>query len=118
MKPLAVNFDRGYITESSHEALVLIGDMSGKTLLSTGHNNKYIYPRSSIKIFQAIPFVSSDAVDKYKLNSKIVALSCASHRGELYHINELEKWLQKIKVTKSVLKCGSHYPLNLNAKEE
>ena len=118
MKPLAVNFNRGYITESSHEAIVLIGDMSGRTLLSTGHNNKYIFPRSSIKIFQAIPFVSSDAVDKYKLNSKIVALSCASHRGELYHINELERWLHKIKVSKSVLKCGSHYPLNLRAKEE
>ncbi len=118
MEKIVTNFKRSSIIESSHKIKVLVKDIKGKTLISTNNENDLIYPRSSIKIFQAIPFVSSNAITRYDLNEKIISLSCSSHRGETYHIRELAKWLNKIKIKMSDLKCGLHYPLNINAKEK
>ena len=118
MEKIVTNFNRSRIIESSHKIKVLVKDLKGKTLISTNNENDLIYPRSSIKIFQAIPFVSSNAITRYDLNEKIISLSCSSHRGETYHIRELAKWLNKIKIKMSDLKCGLHYPLNINAKEK
>ena len=117
MKIINTNFNRANLTESTHSIKLLIKDLNGKTLLSTGNDNEFIYPRSSIKIFQAIPFVKSGAIKNYRLTSKIIALSCSSHRGETYHLKELEKWTKKINFNKKKLKCGSHYPLNQKAME-
>ena len=41
------------------------------------------FPDHQLKIFQAIPFVSTKAIKKFNLNKKIIALSCSSHRGEV-----------------------------------
>lgn len=118
MKPIQIKFNRGKISESSHQAKVLIKNIHGKTLISSGDDEELIYPRSSIKIFQAIPFIESNAVKKFKLNSKIIALSCSSHRGENFHLKELEKWLKRIDLKQTHLQCGCHYPLNIKAKEK
>ena len=115
MPQIKTNYTRSRLIESSHSIKLLIKNKSGKILLSSGHENDLIYPRSSIKIFQAIPFIQSLAVNKYKLNSKCIALACSSHRGESFHIKELEKWIKKINVSKKTLLCGIHYPLNENA---
>ena len=96
MKEITTNFPRANLIESSHKLKILVMDKNNKTLFSTKNDSDYIYPRSSIKIFQAIPFIKSMAVEKFKLNSKQVALACSSHRGEKYHIAELKNWLKKI----------------------
>ena len=116
MKDIKTLYQRSNLVESSHNAKVLIKRVDGRVILSTGNENDYIYPRSSIKIFQALPFVESKAVKKFKLSLKTVALACSSHRGEKYHIKEINNWLKKINVKEKVLKCGSHYPLNDNEK--
>ena len=117
MKLLSTSFSRANLIESTHNVKVLIKNTKGKTLISTENENDFIYPRSSIKIFQAIPFVSSYAIKKYKLDSKMIALSCSSHRGETYHIKQLKEWCKKINISKNILQCGCHYPLNPKAKE-
>ncbi len=118
MKKIYTSFIRSNHIESIHSSKILISNLKGKILFSTGNENDYIYPRSSIKIFQAIPFIASKAVKNFKLNPKIIALSSSSHRGEKYHVKELTNWLNKLKIKKSALKCGLHYPLNLKAKED
>ena len=118
MKKNIINFSRSNLIESSHKIKILVVDLKGKILLSSGNNNDLIYPRSSIKIFQAIPFIRSQAVKYYKLNSKQIALASSSHRGESYHIKELQSWIKKIKINKYNLKCGIHNPLNLRASEK
>tara|TARA_Y100000591_G_scaffold142571_1_gene122496 strand:+ start:1555 stop:2550 length:996 start_codon:yes stop_codon:yes gene_type:complete len=115
---IVTNFNRSNITESSHKIKLLVKDLKGETLITTNDENDFIYPRSSIKIFQAIPFVTSNAIANFNFNKKIIALSCSSHRGEAYHIKELERWLNKIKIKLRDLKCGLHYPLNISAKEK
>ena len=115
MRLIKTNFKRANIVESYHKIKLLIKDLNGKTLINSGNENDFIYPRSSIKIFQAIPFINSNAINKFKLNSKIIALSCSSHRGESFHLKELEKWSEKIKFNIKNLQCGTHYPLNQKA---
>ena len=118
MKEITTSFLRANLIESSHKLKILVMDKNNKTLFSTKNDSDYIYPRSSIKIFQAIPFIKSMAVEKFKLNSKQVALACSSHRGEKYHIAELKNWLKKINFGNNILKCGIHNPLNTIACEK
>ncbi len=117
MKKFTTKFTRSKLQESVHKIKILVTNLNNEVLLSSGNDNDYIYPRSSIKIFQAIPFIKSDAVNKYKLSSKSIAMACSSHRGENYHIKELEIWVKKIGIKIKDLKCGIHNPLNLKATE-
>ena len=96
----------------------MIEDLNGKTLISSGNESDFIYPRSSIKIFQGIPFVNSKAIEFYKLNKKQIALSCSSHCGENFHILELKKWLKKTKLKTFNLKCGIHNPIDKQSSEK
>ncbi len=117
MKKFTTSFTRSNKIESFHEIKILVKNLNNKTLLSSNNDNEYIYPRSSIKIFQAIPFIKTRAFTKYRLSRKILALACSSHRGEVFHIKELKDWIKKIGIVKDKLKCGIHKPLNIEASE-
>ena len=71
-----------------------------------------VYPRSAIKIFQALPFINARAHNLFNLNEENIAISCASHCGEEEHIRVLNEWIVKIKISVDQLKCGIHNPLN------
>ena len=109
---------RGEQLESHHESKCLIKDLQKNIIFSTKHNNDLIFPRSAIKIFQAIPFASSGAINRFHLNSKQIALACSSHSGELFHIKELIKWVNKLGISIHKLQCGIHNPLNLNSSNK
>ena len=103
---------RGKLTESVHTAKCLVKNSNFKTILSSDHCKDLVYPRSAIKIFQALPFINSGAPEKYFLNEKNLAISCSSHCGELNHLNVLKGWLKKINLSIGDLKCGIHSPIN------
>ena len=65
---------RGKIIESLHKSKCLIKNFNKKTIFSTKNDNDFIYPRSAIKIFQAVPFIKSGAHEKYNLNQKQIAI--------------------------------------------
>ena len=118
MSKIHVDFIRGKGVESTHQVKVLVTNANGKTLLSTNNDNEFFFPRSSIKIFQAIPFAMSNAIKNYRLSNKHIALACASHKGEIIHIRELKKWISKINLKTKNLKCGIHQPLDKKASEK
>ena len=118
MSKIHVDFIRGKEVESSHQAKVLVTNANGKTLLSTHNDNEFFFPRSSIKIFQAIPFAMSNAIKNYRLSNKQIALACASHKGEKFHIRELKKWISNINLKTNSLQCGIHGPLDKKASEK
>ncbi len=118
MSEIHVDFIRGKRVESTHQIKALITNSKGKILLSTNNDNDFFFPRSSIKIFQAIPFAMSDAIQKFKLNHKHIALACASHKGERFHLSELKKWIFKINLKTKNLQCGIHSPLDKEASEK
>ncbi len=109
---------RGNVLESSHEIKCLLGSLDEKVIFSTNHIGDLIYPRSSIKIFQGIPFFKSRSIQLFNLNNKQIALSCSSHCGEDFHIKELRNWLRKINLKTSDLKCGVHYPINQRSSDK
>jgi len=113
-----VDFIRGEKVESTHHVKALVTNIDGKILLSTNNDNEFFFPRSSIKIFQAIPFVMSNAIKNYKLSNKHIALACASHKGEKFHIKELKKWISRINLKIKNLQCGIHEPLDKTASEK
>ena len=112
MSNLTTLITRGETLESSHEIKCFIGSLNGTKIFSTNNERDLIYPRSSIKIFQGIPFSSSKAIKVYNLNKKQIALSCSSHCGENFHVKELLSWLKKINLKISDLKCGIHNPIH------
>ena len=118
MSKIHVDFVRCKKVESTHQVKALVTTVDGKVLLSTNNDNEYFFPRSSIKIFQAIPFAMSNAIKNYKLNNKHIALACASHKGEKFHIKELKKWISKINIKTKNLQCGIHAPLDKKASEK
>ena len=112
MSKLSTFVTRGNVIESIHEAKCLVQNFNYKTIFTTGHELDLVFPRSAIKIFQAIPFIESGAHKKYKLSNKEIAISCASHCGEKRHMVVLNKWIKKININTNSLKCGIHNPLN------
>ena len=112
MVKIKTHITRGKITESIHDSKCIIKNYNYDTILTTNHANELVYPRSAIKIIQAIPFIKSKAYKKYNLTKKQIAISCSSHRGESEHLKVLEEWLIKLNIDKELLKCGIHNPLN------
>ena len=106
---------RGEVLESCHEAKSVIKDFNFSTLLTTQNEGDLTFPRSSIKVFQAIPFILSNAHIKFSLNQKNIAISCASHAGENQHLIILKKWIKNIDLKINKLLCGSHNPINLQS---
>ena len=118
MAKITTYVTRGKIIESVHESKCIVKDYNYKTIFSTNHDNDLIYPRSAIKIFQAIPFINSKAYKKYHLTDKQIVISCGSHYGEKEHIRVLNSWIKKININKKLLKCGIHNPLNLKSSNK
>ena len=118
MSKLKTLIFRENIVESFHDIKCHIKSFTGENIFSTNDEKDLIYPRSSIKIFQSIPFLESNAINLYNLNTKQIALSCSSHCGEKFHLKELVSWLKKINLKASDLKCGIHNPLHKTSSEK
>ena len=112
MVSLSTQVFRGNLVESKHEAICLVKDSSNQVIFSTNNENDLIYPRSAIKVFQALPFIKSKAHTLLNLNEESIAMACSSHAGEQKHLDILNKWLKKINISISQLQCGIHNPLD------
>jgi len=100
------------LIESNHRAICLVKDISNKVILSTNNEDHLIYPRSAIKIFQALPFINSNAHVLFDLSEENIAISCSSHAGESKHMSVLNEWVNKTGIHVHQLKCGIHNPLD------
>ena len=70
MNKIKTYVTRNKIIESIHESKCIVKDHNYKTIFSTNNQDDLVYPRSAIKIFQAIPFINSKAYKKYNLSDK------------------------------------------------
>lgn len=108
--PMKVEVFRGPVVESAHD--VMIAMVNERNFLTGFHGNAdfVVYPRSSIKMLQAIPFVESGALEKFGLGDDVLALACSSHQGEAVHLELAKKWMEKIGVHDAVFHCGPGKP--------
>lgn len=110
--PVLVNVMRGEVVESRHAGAVAVVDADGRSVLTLGDVERPVFPRSAIKVIQALPLIESGAADRYGFGAEELALACASHGGEPGHVEVAARMLKSAGLEVSALKCGTHWPLN------
>jgi L-asparaginase II len=108
--PVLVEAWRGPIVESFHRGAWAVVDGADTLVASDGDIERPIYPRSAIKLLQALPLVASGAAERLGLNDAELALACASHGGEAAHVATAASMLAKAGLDSTVLECGAHWP--------
>ncbi len=103
---------RGGIVESVHRVHVAVAHADQGLIASAGNPAHQSFVRSSIKMFQALPFVEAGGVERLQLTDEELALCVASHGGEPFHVAAARSILAKAKVTEAALACGPHLPLH------
>lgn len=101
---------RGNIVESVHRAHAVVMNHIGQRLQYFGNAQLVTFARSTAKLLQVIPIITSGAVDHYEFTNQEITLMCASHNGEHEHTETVLSILQKIGLTETELQCGSHAP--------
>jgi len=85
-------------------------DAEGALVASLGDIDRPIFPRSAVKVLQALPLVASGAADRLGLSDTELALACASHNGEGVHAQTAAAMLAKAGLDAGALECGAHWP--------
>jgi L-asparaginase II len=107
--PLVVTTRHGHV-ERIHWGSVAVVDADGALLAHAGDPNAWMFSRSTLKPFQALPFVRDGGPDHFGFTDAELALTCASHGGEDMHVDAVTKMLAKIGMAESDLRCGVHMP--------
>jgi L-asparaginase II len=110
--PILVELTRGRWLESRHRGAVAIADASGRLVWSAGDVDRPVFGRSALKMLQALPLIESGAAETFNLSPEELALACASHGGEPFHVEAVAAWLQRIGCDETFLACGAHAPAN------
>jgi L-asparaginase II len=108
---------RGEIVESIQFGGFIVVDSQGKVLASEGNPELLTYPRSSMKPFQALPFIERSGDEAFSLTDREVAIMCASHSGTDMHKSVLEGMHKKIGITENDLQCGVHWPADAKTRD-
>lgn len=111
MNDFRIECTRGELTESVFEVSVAVVDAAGRTVASAGDPALVTFWRSAAKPFQALPLVADGGADRFGLGSEELALACASHSSEAFHLDVARRFLAKIGCVESDLACGPHVPL-------
>lgn len=109
-QPFIVEATRGSQVESRHRGIAAVVDSRGNLIECWGDIETHIYPRSAIKPLQAIPLLESGAADAVSLAGREIALACASHMSERFHVDLVRDWLGRLGLGPGDLECGPHMP--------
>lgn len=108
---------RGDLLESLHLGHAVVCDAGGQVLHAIGDAEAVIYPRSSCKMVQALPLLSSGAADRYGLGPEQLALACASHNGAAIHTTRVAAWLEQLGLSEPDFRCGPQEPADIPARD-
>ena len=101
--------------ESAHYGSIAIVDTSGKLLWSVGDPQALTFSRSTLKPYQALPFVEAGGLANFAFDDAETAMLCASHSGEDVHVALAERMLHKAGCDEHHLMCGCHVPMRYSA---
>ncbi|KFE34076.1 asparaginase [Thioclava atlantica] len=100
---------RGGMLESEHLGHAVIYGPGGIEM-AWGDPDAVIFPRSSVKMIQALPLIESGAAQAAGLTDRQLALACASHSGAALHRDGVAQWLHALGMGEADLRCGAHMP--------
>lgn len=115
--PLAA-VTRGDLPELVHYGSIAVVDAEGKLIHGVGDPEAFQFTRSTLKPLQALPFVEDGGMARFNFGSQELALMCASHSGEVVHVNIVKRMLNAIEANEGDLQCGCHPPTYFSATHE
>lgn len=116
--PVLAEALRGGIVESAHRGAWAVVDADGALHSAAGDIERPIFPRSAVKVLQALPLVESGAAARWGLGDEALALACASHNGEPRHVATAAAMLAAAGLDAAALECGAHWPYRENFQRE
>ena len=113
--PVLVEVLRGDIVESRHRGAVFVCGPDGKAVLEIGDTARPVFPRSAVKVIQALPLIETGTAEAYGFGNRELALACASHTGQTVHTELAASMLARAGLDHTALECGTHWPFNHDA---
>ncbi len=113
---IAARIFRGPHVEAVHYAAVAVVGEHGKVTHYLGDPEMVTMMRSSIKPFQALPSITTGAVDKFGFSQKQVAILCGSHSGTNDHVETVLANLKAAGNSPENLGCGAHLPIGMQSE--
>jgi L-asparaginase II len=105
-----VEVTRGSDVESIHAGSIAVVNTRGDMLYQAGDPHFLTFTRSTLKPFQALPFMLAGGPARFGYTTREVALLCASHSGEPMHTDAVQSMLRKAGCDEHHLRCGCHQP--------
>ena len=96
--------------ENVHFGSVAVVDRDGRLVRWAGDPRWSTFTRSTLKPFQAVPFVRAGGPRHFGWTSRQVALMCASHSGEDMHTEVVASMLASARCDVGQLQCGCSVP--------
>ncbi len=107
-----VEVTRGDAVECTHAGSIAVVNVQGDVLYQAGGPHALTFTRSTIKPFQAVPFLHAGGAQHFGLTMRETALLCASHSGEAMHVDTVQSILHKAGCDEQQLRCGCHVPMD------
>ncbi len=99
---------RSGFLESLHHGSVMGLDVSGTPAVTVGQPYAPAFPRSSVKPLQALAMLRCGV----ELDGELLALACASHSGEDFHLDGVRRILAGAGLAPDALQCTPGLPLD------
>jgi L-asparaginase II len=98
---------RSGVVESQHRGYLIALNADGSVALELGDSAHLIFPRSTVKSFQAAAMVRHGLT----LEPRLLALAASSHSGSVMHQNAVREILATAGLDESALQCMLDRPL-------
>src|SRR5579884_600535 len=101
MYQMVAEVRRNGFVESVHHGAVVALDPAGEIAFALGRPDVPMYPRSSNKPLQALAMLRAGLA----LDGELLALACASHSGEDFHLDGVRRILRGAGRSVADLQC-------------
>jgi L-asparaginase II len=105
-----IDVTRGAIVESRHFGAAAVVGADGTVVAAWGDVEAPVYPRSALKMMQALPLLETGAAEAFGLGDAEIAIACASHAGAAEHLATVAGMLARIGLDEAALACGPRPP--------
>jgi L-asparaginase II len=103
---------RSGFVESVHHGIAVAVDADGDVVAAAGDWQAPVFPRSSAKPLQAVAMLRAGL----ELDGHLLALACASHSGERYHLDGVRRMLAAAALTEQDLQNTPDLPLDADER--
>ena len=112
--PVVAHVTRGGVVESAHRGSIAVTAADGTLELAWGDPADPVFPRSSNKPIQAVAMLRAGLVAAARA---LLALACASHSGEPFHLDAVRDMLAAAGLTEADLQNTPDLPYDADERD-